>query len=115
MLAGQWVGARKCGKLGLMGLEVASFGAQYIEGLLTQYTVDPSSMSIAVSAADTAYTVDAAWCNAASMQILAKMREAKQRGAVVSAEQKVWTDLANSQPKRTICNRVGTQTFCSTY
>ena len=54
-----------------------------------------------------------------AMAIESKRLQIAQSNATNAANQKSWADAVStfnsSMPKQTYCNRIGSQTFCSTY
>ncbi len=110
----QYTTVNKCGESGQMDVSTASRGLVYLRGSLANFSFDPAAMDTAIGAFASDSPTNAQ-CNSAAMEILAISRRIDQQNAQTAANQKSWADAVNSMPKRTYCNQIGAQIFCSTY
>lgn len=97
------------------GLALQGNGAQILSrNVLEPYTVLPAYLNAAV-AAQKDLVVSRELCNQMGMAVANFRRQRAMNNAQVEANERAVQRAIESAPKQTSCNRIGTQTFCSTY
>lgn len=113
--ASNWVSAHRCGESGQTSPETASLAIQYLQSSLGAYTYDAVRLDKVILEMDGLTPTDAT-CNRMAMEVASVRRRIDQNNAAVESNQKAWADvLKSSTPKQTYCNKIGTQTLCTTY
>ena len=111
----QLEGTRLCGQLGLMDLDTASRGIAYLTNAAEGYVMDPYYIDLLTKRVLSDVPPSSKTCNSFAMHILDRKRQIDQNNAVVNANIRAADDLVRSTtPTRTYCNKIGTQTLCTT-
>lgn len=112
-----WAGAMQCPKSGYMDSATADKGIQIMRQRLATATYDQDSLSQAVNKAMKGPFATVA-CEEVAGIIQgwdSQMTQQQQRNPATSGSYEAGKAFTDVMPKQTICNRVGTQMFCSTY
>jgi hypothetical protein len=113
-VASDWTTINACGRAGYLDPDTAALGQDMIRTYLMQKTVNQQKLEEAIKASP-AQQVTRERCNDFAMGIASRKRQIAIHNASVDAEQKATQDAINNRPKQTYCNRIGTQTLCSSY
>lgn len=99
------VGAQRCAEEGHMSIELAAKGWQVMKTNLNSWTYDDYRLRATM---DTFYRAEPPPRNIC-VALAMKISENTQAPKVT------WVEPTINMPKYTMCNRIGTQTLCSTY
>lgn len=114
----QWAAAHSCSRDGLMDADTAATGIQIMENRLRTATFDRGLLDQEINKiGKNGFAPEG--CRNAAVTILGWQKKvAQQRQDAADGYQagKAFSDsVQNARPKQTVCNRLGTQVFCSTY
>jgi hypothetical protein len=109
-----YVGISKCGELGYMDTELASFGLSQMRSSLTYYSYDAARMAANFKHMQT-QTPTQENCNKVAMQIHDLKRRVATNQQNSAVQQQQLQSILNNSPKQTYCNKFGSQVMCSTY
>lgn len=106
----------RCGASGKVPVETAAFGAWYMQRWLGAFVYDPVRLQSAMST--TAASPTQEQCNQAAMKAETwriQVQAESASSAAAQADQAAWVRLINSNRSvNTVCNKIGTQTVCTT-
>ncbi|EKD22492.1 MAG: hypothetical protein ACD_85C00009G0004 [uncultured bacterium] len=116
--AHHWVGIQSCSRQGLIDTETASTGVQLLNRRAATATYDKEQLDRAGDIyRKRVFTSEA--CRTIAVNILSWQKELGQQAAsnkeMHNAGKAFSDSMQNARPKQTVCNRLGTQVFCSTY
>ena len=109
-----WSAIHSCSRAGNLDPSTAANGIAVMQNRISQTKHDPSLLKREIQTADKkSWSVEN--CRSLSVAIHGwgnQLAQQRQQAADMAEAGKAFT---NSMPKQTICNRIGTQMFCSTY
>lgn len=104
----------QCGVSGRMALETVALGKTFIRQTLSRYQYDVGMLNESFRNAQRgASTPSYETCNKHAIKILAIKQQ--QASAQATRTNQAAESSSFNFPKQTICNRIGTQTFCTSY
>lgn len=107
---------QRCGIAGYIDPGTASLGTMYVKAkYFTGVSVDQARFSGAVQQLLNSARPTTEECNQLAMDIHQRKREIGAHNEMVKASEEELRNITNNRPKQTYCNRVGTQTLCTTY
>lgn len=110
-LAQNWLGINACGETGKIDAATASLGKTYVENEINRFNWDEVKFNTTQERYKN-LNASQEYCNKAAMSIHAlsnKFRAANSTPAAPSIPTPTY------RPTQTYCNKIGTQTLCSTY
>ena len=111
-----WIAIQACTKRGVITPEVSATGQRYMEGVLSYNTYDRSTLNARINwlKKNTSDPTDAE-CNLLAAAIHKKQQQINLHNENVQMQQDQINQMNANLPTQTYCNKLGTQTFCSTY
>lgn len=114
--ANSYVGLNSCGSSGKMSPDVAARGLAQIKTNINQYAYYPQRLAVFVENAQRDNEPGTQeQCNQLAMAIYGRKQQIDNQNQAYQADQAELNRVLNNRTMQTYCNRVGTQTLCTTY
>lgn len=102
----------KCGQTDLIPIDLVAWGRSYSGNFLSRHTYDAQRIQQSYTGFEQSINPSAADCKELHTQLL--MRKQREDKAVVTRSQQQEEPSVFTPTRRTHCNKIGTQTFCTT-
>ncbi len=112
--AAMWVGIPKCNTAGHIDPALAAWGLTDVQTSASRYEFDQDRMRSLVAELEN-LEPSPENCRGAAMALAGRKQAVDQANRFTSSKPSWSNEWTVPLPKRTICNRVGGQTLCSTY
>lgn len=109
-----WVATHACSKAGHLDAKTAATGISFMQNRLNRTQHDPALLQREIGVASRK-TWGIEGCRSLAVAIHGWTNQQAQQRQEASDIREAGKAFTNSMPKQTICNRIGSQTFCSTY
>jgi hypothetical protein len=109
-------GLNQCTANGMMDAYIASRGRGFLESRLNKFAYDPANVQAGFDKAmRSGKEPSRADCASMAITVHTWIGEVNAVNEREARDRQIMQDAVNNRPRNTYCNRVGTQTLCSTY